>query len=360
MNKKGFSLIELLAVIIIIGIVGTIGIVSISGYIFQSRDATVVDTAKVYAEVVRTMRAKDIFYYEPKNGEVVIIPYSKVTGAEIENDHENGYGELLDDYCYIGVANNNNNYSYYITQADESYHFLDGVEYSTIDEGDILTGADVLASHGVKEFKTPFSGKSFVYDGANYNVKALRAEFEATISTTQENNKKVSVFDKIVNGDSVFTGTIILYQEGGANKIELRVTKSSSDSITSKRYVFDTKEHGDPTGYIGKWKGSTFDNNLKINIKDIDDSIVTFDIEIGGKIIYQDVVTTNKTTLYGQFYSDTKYSSSSVVVKGQLEDYDYFKSSGKFRSTYTNVVKYDGINYELKNPSVMYVIAKKN
>ena len=37
MNKKGFSLMELLAVIIIIGILSTIGIAAVSSYVQDSR-----------------------------------------------------------------------------------------------------------------------------------------------------------------------------------------------------------------------------------------------------------------------------------------------------------------------------------
>jgi type IV pilus assembly protein PilA len=139
MNKKGFTLIEILAVIVIIGITATIGIAAVSRNITKSRDASVVDLAKNYAEGARTMKAKDNFYYEPKNGEAIIIPYSGIEGVDIENGEETAYGAIIPSYCFIGIANNGGNFYYYINQADESYHIINGVEYNSLDQDDIIS-----------------------------------------------------------------------------------------------------------------------------------------------------------------------------------------------------------------------------
>ena len=157
MNKKGFTLIEILAVIVIIGIISTIGIISVTRNIAESRDATVVDLAKNYAEGARTLRGKGDLYYEPKNGEAVVIPYEHVNGTEIENKDETGYGEIMPSYCFVGIVNNNNNYTYYVNQLDESFHFLDRVEYNNVTKDDILVGTEEMARVSLIELKAPYN-----------------------------------------------------------------------------------------------------------------------------------------------------------------------------------------------------------
>lgn len=370
MNKKGFTLIEILAVIVIIGIVATIGVVSISSSISQSRDSAFADLAKTYAEAARTMRASELLYYEPKDNEAVLLPYSKVEGSDIENKDNTGYGDIIPSYCYIGIVNNNTNYSYYITQVDDSYHILNNVEYNSIDEDLILVGTDQLASQGVRELKAPFSGFSVKYGNNNYDVKAVRAQFSATVSNDQTNvvpnysNVKITTFDK--KGDrnaTIFSGYINLHRNTNTNKdeIRLKITKSNNNNLPAKEYIIDQKVSGGSSGFVGEWKNtSSLNNPLVIDIKNATDDSVNFDIKVGTKVIFENVVTSNKTTLYGQFYNDNNYYSANVAVKGVLSDFDTFVSTGKFESTNKNEVTYDGVKYNLSNPEIVYAIAKKN
>ena len=348
MNKKGFTLIEILAVIIIIGIMTTISIVAVSNNILSSRDATVVDLAKVYAEGARTMRAREEFGYEPKDGEVILIPYSEITGVDIENDDITGYGKILPTYCYVGVLNTNNKYTYYITQVDESYHFLNAVDYDSVEKKDIIEGSDQLAVKGVKELKAPFTGFAVKYDNKEYSVKAVRIAFDATVK--QESGKNKTVFAK--TGERERFSGILSYEN---NTVVLTVKSSSNNRIEAKKYTFTEKTSGGATSnLLGTWKNG----NISLVIKDVTSKSVRFDIESNNNKVYEDVITTDTTTLYGQFYSNSKYYSSSVAVKGSLSDYDTFKSTGKFSSTNSNVITYDGIKYELNESRVIYAIAK--
>ena len=374
MNKKGFTLIEILAVIVIIGIIATIGIVSISGSILKSRDATVVDLAQVYAEGARSMRAKEEINYEPKSGEAIIVPYSRVTSVEVENNEETGYGKIIDNFCYVGVVNDKNNYLYYVTQVDESYHILDSIEYNSIDEEDILEGFETLSSRGINSLKAPYNGMTFKYANSNYSTKAVRVEFQATISANQPTTSsitdvKVTEFGKL-SYDSNFVGYIKLYKDNGTRKVELNVVKSAKDSITKQKYTFVSTLSGGASTYVGEWKYETSNNTIILDIKNVTDGSVSFDVKIRrktvnnssteDKVIYGDVVTTNKSILYGQFYSDNKYNTSNVSVKGSIADYDSFETTGKFSSTNSKEVTYDGVKYVLDDSDLMYIIAKKN
>lgn len=370
MNKKGFTLIEILAVIVIIGIASTIGIIAISGSINQSRDSSFADLAKTYAEAARTMRASDKMYYQPKDGEAVILPYSEIEGSDIENKDTTGYGDILPSYCYVSVVNEKTNFSYYVTQVDETYHFINNIEYNNIDEDDILLGADQLVENNVKELKAPYSGFSLKHGDSYYDIKAIRASFEATISDNQPNsnnrytNIKITAFDKKgERNNTTFSGYVKLYHDTLLNKnmVELRVIKSSTNALPAKKYSFENKKNGDTSVFTGEWVNSfVLTSPLYIDIKGINEESITFDIKVGNKAIYENIVTTNKTTLYGQFYSDNSYYSSNVAVKGTLADYDKFATTGKFATSNSDEIVYDEVAYKLNNSKIMYAISKKN
>ncbi len=141
MNKKGFTLVELIAVIIIIAIISTVGIISISSTTQGSRKSAFVDLGKNYAESARTMRAEDRLPHDPRDGEAVIIKAEALDGVEIENKDESGFGDLIYDSSYIAIVNDNHNYKYYIFLLDDTDHAIAGAEYSVIDEDDVLSGA---------------------------------------------------------------------------------------------------------------------------------------------------------------------------------------------------------------------------
>lgn len=363
MNKKGFTLIEVLAVIIIIGIISTIGLVAIQSSISKSRDATVVDLAKAYAESAKTMRAKETIYYEPKSGEAVIIPYNKIDGTKVENGEGTGYGDIFQSYCYVGIVNNSGNYYYYVTQVDDTYHFLNAAEYNSVTEDDIMLGLDKLRELRVKELKAPFTGFLLTYGNKDYLIKAVRTSFTGTV--VNESGANTTVFNK--NEDnSKFSGSISF----DGNKVVLNVKNSTNNRLPAKKYTFTAKSSGSTSSFVGEWiNDSYFDNQLAIEIKEATTNSVRFDIKlkykekvngvetVKSKMIYEDVVTSNKTILYGQFYSESKYASTTTAVRGTLADFDSFNSNGKFASTNSDEITYDGVKYKLTNGELFYAIA---
>lgn len=138
MNKKGFSLIELLAVIIIIGIVATIGIVAISSSVGSSRKATFVNMARNYADSASAMRTSDKLPVEPKNNEAVLIRVDNLTGVDKTDNYDTVYGELVLDNCYVAIVNNKHQYSYYVTLVENSGNAIYNTEYSLLDEDSVV------------------------------------------------------------------------------------------------------------------------------------------------------------------------------------------------------------------------------
>jgi len=179
MKKNGFSLVELLAVIVIVGIIGGIAIVSVSSNILKSRDTSFVDLAKTYMESARSMKAKDNLLYDPKTNEVVVIPCDQVNGTEIEHKDTTGYGDVLKEYCYVGIQKNKTDkYSYYMTLADDSYHMLIGKEYNTVSKDDIEIGEEKISQ--ISSISVPLSGFNVTYADSTYVIRAIRMKYSAT------------------------------------------------------------------------------------------------------------------------------------------------------------------------------------
>lgn len=182
MNKKGFTLIEILAVIVIIGVIGAIGVISISGNVDKSRRSNFIDLAKTYAEAVRTVKAADNLPNLPVDKEEIVIysfeEIAKMEGIEIENGDRTAYGDLLYEYCYVAIVKENGIYSYYITMADESYHSINWVNYNELSEKDIKVGSEYVDE--INPIKVPLQSLSLMYGGNNFVISNIKVKFNVT------------------------------------------------------------------------------------------------------------------------------------------------------------------------------------
>lgn len=146
MNKKGFTLIEILAVIIIVGIVGTIGVIAVSSYVSSSRKSAYVTMARNYADSASAMRASDKLPVEPKNNEALILRVDNLIGVDQNEDYNSVYGELVLDNCYVAIVNNKHQFSYYVTLVEESGNVIYNREYSLLDEDSVMEYSKVSGS----------------------------------------------------------------------------------------------------------------------------------------------------------------------------------------------------------------------
>lgn len=140
-NKNGFTLIEILAVIIILGIIMIIVVPSVSNYINDSRKEAYIATAKKYIEGSLFAIKKQDYSLADKNG-TYYISYSCIS---LEKGGDSPYGEWVDAYVVIGYDNSLNKYNFYWTSLDSSGH---GIELTSIDDLKV----DVI-NNSVKEVK---------------------------------------------------------------------------------------------------------------------------------------------------------------------------------------------------------------
>ena len=234
MNKKGFSLIEILAVIIIIGVISSIGIVAISGNIERTRKSAFTDMARTYAEAARAMNGSDLLSYEPKEGEAIIIPFSKIEGSNIEHGEKTAYGNLIDEYCYVAITKENGKFKYYVTMVDETNHTMVGVEYNDISDKMVKLGEDI---NDLKPIDNPIGSYSITINERTLNIARVRAKYETTYEETDE-----------FGNTSTKTKTLTGYyaNDGSQNKGSSNVKGQIDDfdqTVYSKSISYKGNEH---------------------------------------------------------------------------------------------------------------------
>lgn len=141
-NKKGFTLIEILAVIIILGVLLVIAIPSISSTILNSRKSTYLSTINGYVDAVRykvdnfelSLNRKDVAYYIP----VDIIELD-------QGSDESPFGDW--ESAYVVVIFTGKEHKYYWTSSDDAgYKVLLDKEAERLTEADIISGSDTYIS----------------------------------------------------------------------------------------------------------------------------------------------------------------------------------------------------------------------
>ena len=356
MNKKGFTLIELIAIIVVLGIIMTIVAVSVSDNVDKSKKESVSELAKNYAESVRSMRANGELNYEPKKDEVLIIPYNQIKILDITNSNATGYGKILPSYCFVGVMNKNNNYLYFINQVDESFHILDRINYNNLSKEDVQASEDILAN--LAQVTAPLSSFNISYDGNDYALKGVRVEFFANYK--KESNLFITSFD-LKDIDVNFKGRLSLYNWSNPSEtIEMKVEKNELGVLSNKTYTLKKLDAN------SMWIAVDSNNEtlsvggkiLKIDVKGVRSDSVIFDLYLDDELIYDSIDSTVNTTLTGYYTPDSSYLTSNAQIKGNIAAYDNYAVSDIPLAT-DNEFTINGIKYVITGSKIQYIIVKK-
>lgn len=113
-NNKGFSLIELLAVVLILGILMTISIAAYSSIIDGSRKDAYLDIVRLQAKAVSNLINGGDYYAEDLN----TVYYFDYRLVHDEDTSKSPYAEW--DSAYIAVVFDGNKYTYYWTGIDKA------------------------------------------------------------------------------------------------------------------------------------------------------------------------------------------------------------------------------------------------
>lgn len=145
MKNKGFTIVELLAVITIIAVISIIGVIAVSNYTEQAHKDVYIDNAKLYINAARNKYNSDKIAQEPRADEALIVPIST-----LDVDKSIGFVSPYDDYvldrCYVIITRVNNKNTYYISLVDQAYIGLDAVKEEDLSTDLLITDSEELSN----------------------------------------------------------------------------------------------------------------------------------------------------------------------------------------------------------------------
>ena len=122
MNKKGFTLVELLAVIVILGLLMAIAIPSVTKYITQSRKKTLISSIDSYVTAVTTAVNDNEFGALSNEANAYWVPVSNKEAdscVALEKGGTDPFGNWLKAYVIVHYNADLYSYDYFFTFVDD-------------------------------------------------------------------------------------------------------------------------------------------------------------------------------------------------------------------------------------------------
>lgn len=229
-NKKAFTLIELLAVIVILGIIMLIAIPGVTGYITSSRKSTLLTTIEEYIRIANTeINGGTYHFFEPNR--IYAIP---IECLPVEKGGEDPFGEWLqanENYWAYVLAEYNpsdNTFTFGFTFKDSAKNGLYPTERNQIKADQIKDSYDDLTK--------PETGKAIEYMASDkWN------------GFTIDNNTELVVLDTVSTGADGKT-TCVLCQKG-SNYEEIENSKSKTFAEDSWETIIKAVKTGKTENY---------------------------------------------------------------------------------------------------------------
>lgn len=167
MNKKGFTLVELLAVIVILAILLAIAIPQVTQYITKSRKDSLVATAKDFADAVRKDATSEMYELPISTNDVTIVSLNLVK-LEKGGTKSSFNGKWVDKNSYIAIINVGTDldpdYQYYVALADTKRYTIALTESEQITRDSIVRNNIQNTKVSITSFCGSESGKYMVLD----------------------------------------------------------------------------------------------------------------------------------------------------------------------------------------------------
>ncbi|MBO4601182.1 MAG: prepilin-type N-terminal cleavage/methylation domain-containing protein [Bacilli bacterium] len=322
-NKYGFTLVELLAVIVILAVVILIAVTAVIPRMNKAKKNALVDEALVYLNA-----AKESLVFDVDDIGSKCINISDLNENYVKKDSSDYNG-------VIKININNDNISYVINLTDGKFY---------------LTGSDNLTSSDVKDNMPQGFASScgdynpIIADGADTNTlayKLLMAEGGSTLDANLEiiNNRSQNVSFNTVASTSTNAGLYKAEDDDGAtyyyrgavdnNWVEFagfywRIVRINGDG--SVRLIYSGTKSSNHTGTNAQIKTSPFSDTT---------SYTTTTTDITGLTNTQ-VTTTYSNGRYGNTYVGYMYNPAKVLYTHPEYELSTTKNLGTF-PTFTNI-----------------------
>ncbi len=179
LDEKGFTLIELMAVVVILGIIMVMTIPNIIGITNQNRITNYAEDAKKFKNSAEYMFRGDDTIEKPKqNGQCVMVNLKYLHNSEFDSPPYGG--EYLMDYSYVIMKKENNRYVYYVQLLEKlpdgaGYKGFNLIEASQLEGNDYF---DLLAE------KTSLSGYLKMTGGMDLTTVSNHAQIKSVTNCT--------------------------------------------------------------------------------------------------------------------------------------------------------------------------------
>lgn len=165
MNKKGFTLVELLGVIVILGIVLTIAIPAVSNYIDKSKREGFVTVLREYVAAVQKGIASEEYIPPIDNNEVLIVSLDLIPLDK--GKKESSYqSEWIKSKSYVVVINTGTadevQYEYFVAGQDEDNHAIPLMHVDNVNRTEVIANAKNKMEVTIQSFCGVETGKKSI------------------------------------------------------------------------------------------------------------------------------------------------------------------------------------------------------
>ena len=167
--KKGFTLIEMIAVVIILGIVLLIAVPAVTSYIKGSNDSVYVNSMSSYLQQVKMDYSEKQYGPYINKGEIMVVPLKNIK-LDKGNTDSSPYGKIVYSQSYVLIERTTNGVKYYVTVLDKtSKGFVDVRE----DEMNNNSVKKDLKSIDVQSIDASYRCDDVVEDGVSKRLPTL-------------------------------------------------------------------------------------------------------------------------------------------------------------------------------------------
>ena len=178
-NRKGFTLIEVIAVIIIIGVMMLVAVPNVTSYILNSRKASFATDVHAYIETIRAEYEGREYGPYLSDEEIMIVPIEIIV-LEKGDSGKTPFGNYDYNKSYVVIVPEKNGYQFYANVVDDAKYGVVMTPYNILNGDAVKENVD-----GIQRWST-YNGTNtlFVYNSKNYKWIENRTSKSAKNDTT--------------------------------------------------------------------------------------------------------------------------------------------------------------------------------